>query len=76
MPFLSRQKETGLDHYGIPRKKGPGGTGGRGSAQHHVADENKKHQAGLTDRTDWLPIAMKPVSGGIPESAWLGTLQK
>lgn len=34
--------------------------GGMGSAHHHVADENKKHQAGLTDRTDWLPVDMKP----------------
>lgn len=64
MPFLSRHKETGLNHYGIPRKKGSGGTGGRGSAQHHVADENEKHQAGPTDRTDWLPVAMNQCQVG------------
>lgn len=34
---------TGLSHYGITRKKAAGGTGGRGSAHHLVADKNKKH---------------------------------
>lgn len=27
--------------------------------QEEVADEIEKHQAGLTDRTDWLPVDMK-----------------
>jgi hypothetical protein len=48
-----------LNHYGIPRKKAAGSNGGTGSAHHHVADDNKKHQAGMTDRTDWLPVDMK-----------------
>lgn len=49
-----------MNLYGIPRKKAAGSNGGMGSAHYHVADENKKHQAGLTDRTDWLPVDMKP----------------
>lgn len=62
---------TGLNHYGIPRKKAAGGTGGRGSVYHLVTDKKEKHQAGLADRTDWLPVDRKLSLRCNTESAWL-----